>query len=502
MRLKNYVLRQQYISYILVVSLYIQSCHAHYRAIGQTAPLTLSLHDTLNVNLQENQQPYKVVALPTSYPPIDKDPPITTRKSRHQLTDKVNPSGQNHQESREAPASWIKAGASLLLSAPSFIAKPLVGFWFKLEVVLLVGTIYIPALVMAQIGGVIKRGFAAMLPSKLPTPSYTLHTIRFSHFCEKGRWALDILRHIEDRRGIQALNSFDYVEVNHPPVTHAVPILFRSLKRATSTPLFEISNGTSEHVVIQESDDILEWADRRLQASSPLAAIKENPNTEKVIADTTYEWPIHSGFTLYPAEHQKEIFFLQSQMNQIGEYVRLICYFKYFDAIFHSSHPQHKKSITVLREAFLNGINSPLERFFVDHFFLQSLFLMRLGLNITQSNVVNVMEKLMESMNLIEERLQTNRQKKVAAEKKDDVTFFLFDNVGSPTAADISAASLLYCIVLPPEMDEIFCPLHPASLGPHVFEFFTSFQSHYPIITEYVKKMYSFYRTVDIVRPR
>lgn len=69
----------------------------------------------------------------------------------------------------------------------------------------------------------------------------TLVTIAFSHFCEKGRWALD-------RGGIA------YREEPHAPVVHLLGTLTRG---GRSTPLLKLPDGQ----VLKESHDILCYVD-------------------------------------------------------------------------------------------------------------------------------------------------------------------------------------------------------------------------------------------------
>jgi len=81
----------------------------------------------------------------------------------------------------------------------------------------------------------------------------TLVTISFSHFCEKGRWALD-------------LGGIPYVEEAHAPLVH----LWGTLRRGgRSTPLLALPGGQ----VLTDSRDIL----RHVEAQRPGSLFPSDP---------------------------------------------------------------------------------------------------------------------------------------------------------------------------------------------------------------------------------
>jgi glutathione S-transferase len=103
-------------------------------------------------------------------------------------------------------------------------------------------------------------------------PKARLLTIRFSHFCEKGRWACD-------RAGLA------YTEEFHAPLFHVAPV--RRVKGARTTPVLLLPDRA-----LTDSTDILKYCDARGADLYPA-----DPTLRKEVED----WEEHFDETLGPA---------------------------------------------------------------------------------------------------------------------------------------------------------------------------------------------------------
>lgn len=96
--------------------------------------------------------------------------------------------------------------------------------------------------------------------------SPTLTTIRFSHYCEKARWALDVLQYTTTNAASdkssekEQTNNYGYVEHPHAVITHMVSSLRHTSGLSTSTPVYI----TQEKRVIKDSSDTVQYVSNEL----------------------------------------------------------------------------------------------------------------------------------------------------------------------------------------------------------------------------------------------
>jgi glutathione S-transferase len=138
--------------------------------------------------------------------------------------------------------------------------------------------------------------------------SLNLVTIAFSHFCERGRWALDLTR-------------LPYREVRSVPLLH-MPIVswwqwragVKGRRDAVSSPLstpmlLGRSVGRGWDLKLTDSADIMRWAADKLEAQGPVANVTPFP-------------------PLYPAASAEDIqAFEADAARNLGPHVRVFAYY-------------------------------------------------------------------------------------------------------------------------------------------------------------------------------
>ncbi len=278
----------------------------------------------------------------------------------------------------------------------------------------------------------------------------TLITIRFSHFCEKGRWALDLLQHTatqklndESSDKIQR-NSHRYVEYPRSIMTHMVSSLWHTSGFSTSTPVYI----TRDKCVIKDSSDIMHYvSDELCKLGQP---------------------------TLYPTAEVEE---LENYFNQVlGVHARRYGYWLMF---------QGEEMQNELHKCWLRN-TAGIERWIQQHSFGPIKALITKGLQIEEQPSLIAKQRIDEVFEKVNQKLAEHGG------------LYLL-NTTYPTAADFTFASLAYPMIFPPECDDLIITYDPNVMGRQLYDEVTNYREQRA--GKFVLHMYEQHRIVHRIQP-
>lgn len=278
----------------------------------------------------------------------------------------------------------------------------------------------------------------------------TLITIRFSHYCEKARWALDLVKHVAAQSVTEELSkttcpdSYRYIECSRSILTHMVSSLWHTSGFSSSTPIYI----TSEKIVLKDSSDIMHYA------SNQLCTLGKE--------------------TLYPSPEVEE---LENYFNQIlGVHVRRYGYW----LIFQADNMKNE-----LRSCWLRGTVG-FENWIQQHLFGSIKALATKGMNIQ------------EEPSLISKQHVDQVFEKVNKLLEENGGFYLL-KTNYPTAADITFAALAYPMILPSQCDDLIVNYDPNVLSRPFYEQVKAYREQ--PAGKFVLRMYEQHRVVNRIQP-
>ena len=239
--------------------------------------------------------------------------------------------------------------------------------------------------------------FSQVKPRSAPSPTKTRHgrlvTITPSHFCEKGRWGLDLVEN-------DPHSDFYYSEDGHPPAFSSFAAVPASKDVASQTPMVLVDGQ-----VIYGSDTVL-------QRFCPF---------------------------LYPQELQQEMEELEKDLHQrLGTTIRLYAYHHmlqegYYDALCDVCTCQTSKvEEKLFRKMISKGIDRGIRKF----------------MDIDGANADVAKESLKQVFEEISQRLKNNGGKYIMDTPTKSYGF---------TAIDLTFASLASVLIRPPELRAFQC---------------------------------------------
>ncbi len=278
-------------------------------------------------------------------------------------------------------------------------------------------------------------------PPSLPHyPKKTKHvrliTIGPSHYCEKVRWALDIL---EDDPKHES--SIYYTEDAHPPLFQSIATLEASNNKASMTPM-----------VIFEDDDKSDDTSARSTNTEAAPSSRTAGEDNQVVMYDSQKIMEHFCPFLYPPKYRKDILRLESFFGtHLGATMRCIIYNSTLGI------PEHSPFMTQM----LSTNASSVEKILFEKLFDKGISSgMKKVMNIndgaaqTSLNTLRNVFHEVSDLLMVRDTTQTIRQDK----KKQ----FLMDNddekVGF-TAADLAFSALASPLIQPPELELIMPPL-------------------------------------------
>ena len=278
----------------------------------------------------------------------------------------------------------------------------------------------------------------------------TLITIRFSHYCEKARWALELLQNAaclmvgEEQQESSEISSHRYVERPRSILTHMVSSLWHTSGLSSSTPVYIKPN---KHI-LKDSADIMHYvSDELCKLGKPI---------------------------LYPNPEVEE---LENYFNEVlGVHVRRYGYWIMF-----KTDDMQK----ALHDCWLRGTDG-IERWIQQHSFNLIKALATKGMNIEEQASLFSKQRVDEVFNRVNKKLEEHGG------------LYLF-NTAYPTAADFTFASLAYPMILPPQCDDLIIKYDPNIMSRQLYEEVTTYREQ--PAGKFVLRMYEQHRLVDQVQP-
>jgi glutathione S-transferase len=278
----------------------------------------------------------------------------------------------------------------------------------------------------------------------------TLITIRFSHYCEKARWALDLLQDatkhktIDERSKKMQNDSQSYIEYPRSILTHMVSSLWHTSGFSSSTPIYI----TRDKNVLKDSSDIMHYvSDELCKLGKP---------------------------TLYPSSEVEE---LENYFNQmLGVHVRRYGYW----LMFQSEDMQNELHNCWLRDT------AGFEKWIQQHFFGPIKALATEGLHIQEQPSLLSKQHIDEVFEKVNQKLEEHGGS------------YLF-NTNYPTAADLTFASLAYPMIFPPECDDLIITYDPDVMSRHLYDQVTAYREQRA--GKFVLQMYEQHRITSRIQP-
>uniref|UniRef100_A0A0G4HAA6 GST N-terminal domain-containing protein n=1 Tax=Chromera velia CCMP2878 TaxID=1169474 RepID=A0A0G4HAA6_9ALVE len=267
-----------------------------------------------------------------------------------------------------------------------------------------------------------------------------LCTITVSHYCEKVRWALDA-------------GKIDYTEDAHPPGFHMSWAQKASPDGKTSTPL--LKDAGTESKALQESTQILEYLAK--------------------------QYPSRLGW-LFPSDLSAEQQALKAELMEkldqsLGVEIRAIIY------SFCLLEPEGKGETLLAETLKKNTLWG--EKIFMGLVMPKVWVLMRKAMQISEEKLAERLETLNSVVSRLDEVLSDGRK-------------FLL-GTDHPTVLDITAASLAYPLVTPPQMGEVSMSMECMQPVPRAVEFCEEYRKR--PFGFWVLKMYKDYRGATVSLP-
>ena len=255
----------------------------------------------------------------------------------------------------------------------------------------------------------------------------TLITIRFSHYCEKARWALDLLQHATTQKSTDDSSEkiqnglHCYVERPRSIMTHMVSSLWHTSGFSTSTPVYI----TRDKRVIKDSSNIMHYVSDELQKMG-------KP-------------------TLYPTPEVEE---LENDLNQVlGVHARRRGYWLMF---------QNEEMQNELHKCWLRGTVG-WEKWIQQHSFGPIKALITKGLQLEDRPSLLAKQRIDEVFEKVNQKLEEHGG------------MYLF-NTTYPTAADLTFAALAYPMIFPPECDDMVIAYDSDVMSRQLYDEVTSYR--------------------------
>ncbi len=278
----------------------------------------------------------------------------------------------------------------------------------------------------------------------------TLITIRFSHFCEKARWALDRLRDAEAHSSVSGQyeskqsDSYNYVECSRSILTHMITSLWHTSGFSSSTPIYI----TNDKRVLKDSSTIMRYvSDELCKLGKP---------------------------TLYPTSEVQEL--VDYFDETLGVHVRRYGYWLMF-----STDDMNVE----LQECWLRS-TVKLERWIQRHFFGPIKALATEGMQIHEQPSLISKQHIDEVFEKINQKLEEHGG-----------TYLL--NTNYPTAADLTFAALAYPMIFPPQCNDLIIEYDPDRMSPQFYNQVTIYRQQRA--GQFVLRMYEQDRIIDRIQP-
>ena len=241
-----------------------------------------------------------------------------------------------------------------------------------------------------------------------------LVTIRFSHYCEKARWALDLLQ--------DADSSHRYVQRPRSILTHMASSLWHTGGISSSTPIYI----TKDKRVLKDSSTILHYV------SDALSDLGKQ--------------------TLYPSAEVNE---LEDYFDRVlGVHVRRYGYWLMFQA------DDRERE---LRDCWLRGTVG-FERWIQRVFFGSIKALATKGMQVEEQPSLASKQHIDQVFAKVNQMLDEH-----------DGLYLL--NTAHPTAADVTFAALAYPMIFPPQCDELIVDYDPNRMSREFYEQVTNYRA-------------------------
>ena len=273
----------------------------------------------------------------------------------------------------------------------------------------------------------------------------TLITIRFSHYCEKARWALDLLQDaaVHQTDG-QQTNSYEYVECARSILTHMATTLWNTNGISSSTPIYI----TKDKRVLKNSSLIMRYvSDEFGKLGKP---------------------------TLYPSPEVEELVTYFDET--LGVHARRYIYWMLFST---------NDMTGDLKQCWLRG-QTGVARWIQQHFFGSIQALATIGMQVQEQPSLASKQRVDEVFVKVNQMLEGHGG-----------AYLL--NTNYPTAADITFAALAYPMIFPPQCDDLVFEYDANRLSQQLYDQVTSYRAQ--SAGKFVLRMYDQHRIVDQVRP-
>mmetsp|Transcript_14692 Transcript_14692/g.27613 ORF Transcript_14692/g.27613 Transcript_14692/m.27613 type:complete len:403 (-) Transcript_14692:4387-5595(-) len=266
-----------------------------------------------------------------------------------------------------------------------------------------------------------KHPIMTMTPDGTGTTRKSQHvrliTIGPSHFCEKARWALDIL-------DSDVSSPIFYTENCHPPVFHSMETL-------------QVSKGVVSMVPMVSFQNIISNGKEKMWG--------KEEQEELILYDSQYIVQHFCPF-LYPDSCKDEIIQLETYFgSHVGATARCYLYHVMLSA------PKYYPTLSHLVSAQSSTVEKMIWGKLLDKGLADG---MRKAMGINEASAQKSLEAVREAFDMVSDRLKckNGKKKKFLMDKDDDGTEGGGGGVGF-TAADLAFASLASIIIMPPELN-------------------------------------------------
>lgn len=241
-------------------------------------------------------------------------------------------------------------------------------------------------------------------PSSTKTQHARLITIRGSHYCEKGRWVMDLVEADET-------SPIYYTEDPHPPGFHAFASVEASKDKGSITPC----------VVLDD----------------PMATSSMKGEQNEFIADSTVMLRRFLPH-LYPTEIKEDVIAMEDLLGEeLGPTLRVVAYH------YMLAEPKYQASVI---ELMTGDDATSIEKFlFAKMFSVGIAPAMRKSMKINEDSAAASKTALQEVFSMVSKRLQENGGEYLMDSTAADKTSYGF------TAADLTFAALASPLIRPPE---------------------------------------------------
>lgn len=275
-------------------------------------------------------------------------------------------------------------------------------------------------------------------PGTGKTQHARLVTIKVSHYCEKGRWALDLVE-------ADSNSPIYYTEDPHPPAFHTFASVTASQDRYSITPLVILDPPAGS---FSGSPECIANSDVLLRRFCPF---------------------------LYPKEIEQEVMAMEDMLGErLGPTIRVYCYHNMLQPNYYDTMIQ-----------MTAGDTTRVERFLFEKMLTKGIAkAIRKAMSIDANSSALSEKVIQDFFDELSDRLQQNGGRYLMDSAQHSYGF---------TAADLTLAALASPLLRPPELAKFTCS--DEDLPPHVLAFANKLRQ--TAAGKHVLEMYAKHRIVD-----